>query len=121
MSASYRQIEVERAGDVFCVRLRKQYRDEIGLQELGQELTGVVNQEGCRKLALSLGPDTPECLFSVFLAKLVVLQRVLHSHGGALKLCELNEHTLGVFEACRLKDHFHFAPDLPTAVAAFAE
>ncbi len=116
MDACYRHIDVERDGDVFCVRLRPHRLDEAGVQELAQELSSLVLQHGCRKLALSLGPESPQCLYSVFLAKLVTLRRLMGEQGGALKICDANEHTLSVFEACKLRDHFEFCPDLASAI-----
>jgi hypothetical protein len=119
MDASDRHIDVDRQGDIFCVHLRSHRYDESAIQELAQELTSLILQQGCRKLALSLGPESPQCLYSVFLAKLVTLRRLMAEKGGEFKICDANEQTLGVFEACRLKDHFEFVPDLQTAVAAW--
>jgi hypothetical protein len=119
MDASYRHINVVRDGDVFCVRLRPHRYDETAIQELSDELSSLVIQQGCRRLALSLGPESPQCLYSVFLAKLVSLRRLLAEQGGGLKICEANDHTQSVFEACKLREHFDFVPDVPTAVAAW--
>jgi anti-anti-sigma factor len=120
MDGSYCRIDVERAGDVCCVRLRNQRMDESALHELGRELTHLVTEGGVRKLALSLEQVSPECLYSVFLAKLVTTRRTLQEHGGTMKLCGVTPDTLGVFEACQLRSHFDFAPDLPAAIAAWA-
>jgi hypothetical protein len=116
---AYRHIDVLRDGDIFCVRLQPHRYDETAVQELAQELSSLILQQGCRKLALSLGPEPPQCLFSVFLAKLVTLRRLMAEQGGQLKICDANEHTTGVFDACRLKEHFDFCPDTQTAVAAW--
>src|SRR5262249_54399408 len=118
---AYRQIDVERAADVFCVRLRQQRLDESAIHELRQELIALVKQEGCRKLALSLGPESPDCLYSVFLAALVTVRRVLVEHGGTLLLHDVSPDTLGVFQTCQLHDHFQFAADLPAAIAALTK
>jgi hypothetical protein len=119
MDPSFRRIDVVRDGDVFCVRLRPHRFDEAAIQELAQELSSLVIQQGCRKMALILGPESPQCLYSVFLAKLVTLRRLLAEQGGELKICEANSDTIGVFVACKLKDHFDFVPDLTTAIAAW--
>jgi anti-anti-sigma factor len=120
MNTCYRQIEVERAGDVCCVRLRQHRMDESALHELGRELTHLVTEGAARRLALSLEHVSPDCLYSVFLAKLVTVRRTLQEHGGALKLCGVTPDTVGVFEACQLKSYFDFAPDLAAAVTAWA-
>jgi anti-anti-sigma factor len=120
MERPYRHIDVERIGEVFCVRLRQSRLDETALYELCDELTCLLREDGCRKLVLSLGPEEPQCLYSVFLAKLVTLRRQLRGEGGALKLCEVAPDTLEIFDVCRLTPLFDFYPDKASAVAAFA-
>jgi hypothetical protein len=115
----YRLIKVERRGDVFCVRLRRSRLEELEIQNLGEELLSLVNDEGCRKLALSLGPEPPDCLYSVFLAKLVALRNALNRVGGQLVLCELAPIAYNVFEACLLHKEFIFADTFDAAVAHF--
>jgi anti-anti-sigma factor len=109
--------EVEHRGDVFCVRLRRPRLDEPELSELAEELLGLVRRDGCRKLALSLGPRPPEFLYSVFLAKLISLQRVLREHGGEIVLCHAGPEVRSIFEACCLDALFLFLPDFEAAVA----
>jgi anti-anti-sigma factor len=121
MERPYRHIDVERHGDVFCVWLQHNQLDETALHETGEELKRLIEAEGCRKMILSLGPEDLECLYSIFLAKLVSLQRRLREHGGALKIADASSFTIGIFEACRLQDLFDFAPDRATAIAAFAK
>ena len=77
---------------------------------------------GVRKgsLVLRLGPEPLDCLYSVFMAKLVRIRRHALEQGGALKLCDVHPHTRRVFEACHLDKYFDFAPDQETAVAALA-
>jgi hypothetical protein len=117
MDRPYRHIEVERRGDVSCVRLRLSRLDEPAIHELAGELRSLVTDGGVRKLALSLGPESPECLYSVFLAKLISLQRVLHEHGGELALCHAQPQVLRIFEACCLDQLFCFRPDFEAAAA----
>ncbi len=112
-----RLIDVERRGDVFCTRLRRPQLEEPEIVELTEELLGLVHRDGCRKLALSLGPRPPEFLYSVFLAKLISLQRVLREHGGELALCETSPEVRTIFEACCLDQLFLFLPDFDAAVA----
>jgi anti-anti-sigma factor len=117
MDRPYRYIEVDRQADVFCVHLTNRRLDESQVIELADELLHLITEGGCRKLALSLGPGSPEFIYSVFLAKLITVQRVLGEHGGQMVLCELSEPVHDIFEACRLDSRFHFVPDIPAAVA----
>jgi anti-anti-sigma factor len=119
MDRPYRHIKLERTGDVHCVRLRHAKLDEAALYELADELISLITEDGCRKLLLSLGPEEPQFLFSVFLAKLVTLQRRLHANGGALKLADVSADTRRIFDACRLTSLFDFVPDRAAGLAAF--
>jgi hypothetical protein len=115
MTAS-RFTEVERRGDVFCARLTRDRLDQPEIGDLMEELENLL-QDGCRKLALSLGPRPPECLYSMFLAKLLHLQRVLHEHGGALVICHAAPAVREIFACCRLDTLFTFVDDFDAAVA----
>src|SRR5207302_7692877 len=74
MERPFKQIEFEQHGDVYCVRLAHTQLDEAGLEELSAEIARLIDENGCRKMVMSLGPEDPLCLYSVFLAKLVNLQ-----------------------------------------------
>jgi hypothetical protein len=115
----YKHIRVERHGDVFFVRLKHTRLEEPEIHQLGAELINLCDQQGCRKLALSLGPEPPDCLYSVFLAKLVSVRNALRRHDGELILCDVAPPAYHVFEACLLHREFTFAPDLAAACAAF--
>jgi anti-sigma B factor antagonist len=121
MSRPYRTIVVERNGDVFCVRLKRPQLDESEVTELGQELVRVVNEEGCRKLVFSIGPEPPQLIYSVFVGKLLMVRRLLQEKGGAVRLCEVSPHVRGVFDALQLSQYFEFHPDQAAAVASFNE
>ena len=113
---TYRFITVEQRGDVFCVRLKSTRLDESEIHLLGDELTDLCDDQGCCKLALSLGPQPLDCLYSVFLAKLVTVRNALRKHGGQLVLCEVSPAAYSVFEACLLHREFTFVPDFDAAV-----
>ncbi len=120
MEQPYRHIEVEGIGDVHCIRLKQFKLDENGVYELGDELHHLAAQDSYRKVVLSLGPQEPQFLYSVFLAKLVTLQRRLQARGGKLKLADTSPETRAIFDACGLTGLFDFAADRAAAVAAFA-
>jgi hypothetical protein len=100
------------------VRLRQQFFSDPELENLGAEIARLVDEDGWRKLVLVLGPEEPQCLYSVFLAKLINLQKRLENDGGALALAQLNATALDFFEAAGLENFFHFYPDVATACAA---
>jgi hypothetical protein len=118
MSHPWKHIDVEQRGDAFCVRLRKFRIDEPDIPDLTSELICLGAMPNCKKVALSLGPRPPECMYSVFLAGLMSVQRRLADKGCALLLCEAGPEVVAIFGACRLAEHFHFVPDFDAAVAA---
>src|SRR5436309_544562 len=99
MPPSFRHIEVERRGDVFCVRLRRTELQEIDILEFADEVISLIIDQGCRKLVLHLGPGAIDCLYSVFLAKLVKIRRRLIECGGWLVLSGASPEVMSVFEA----------------------
>lgn len=120
MNRPFSQIEVDQIGEVYCVHLRNPRLDEIGLEELGAEMARLVDEMGCVKMILVLGPEEPLCLYSVFLAKLVNLQRRLNLMGGALGLAQVSLETMKIFQATGLDKYFSFYPDRESAMAALA-
>ena len=120
MQPPYHHITVEHQNGVCCARLRRHQMDELAILEMADELMNLIDKQGCRKMVLNLGPRPVECLYSVFLAKLVMIRRHLTELGGALKLCEASPETVEIFEACHLKEFFDFLPDEATAVAALS-
>jgi anti-sigma B factor antagonist len=82
-------------------------------------LVKLVDEEKIRKLVVCLGPAEPDCLISVFLAKLISLKRRLEAMGGTLVLAQVSEHTRGVFRAAGIEPMFRFYADEQTAVKSF--
>jgi hypothetical protein len=115
MQQAFQHIDVEQQDGCHCVRFRKLDMDEITLRDAFAELQRLVREQGVRRLALSLGPESPQCLYSIFLARLLSLQRALRTQGGQLLLCEASENVIGIFAACKLETLFHFLPDFAAA------
>src|SRR4051794_32164610 len=111
-----RLITVTRQGDVFCVRLAHARLEENEIALVGDELIDLCTHEGCRKLALSLGPETPYCLYSVFLARLVSVRNAVQKEGGQMVLCDVGPNAYGAFEACMLHREFTFVKDFAAAL-----
>jgi hypothetical protein len=120
MERPYRQIVVERKQDVHCVHLRNDQMEENDILEMADELSQLIKDQGCRKMIFRLGPGEVDCLYSVFLAKLVMVRRYLAECYGRLKISDATPETIGVFEATHLKNLFDFVSDEATALAEFA-
>jgi hypothetical protein len=116
----YRHISVTRQQDVLCVRLKHSRLEENEIHQVGDEILAACSEPECR-VALSLGPGTPYCLYSVFLAKLVAIRNALLRHGGRMVLCDASPNAYGAFEACQLHKEFIFVPDFAAAIEHFNE
>jgi hypothetical protein len=121
MTTAWKHIDVEHRGDVACVRLKRLRIDESEIPSLAGELIALGKEPGCRTVALSLGPRAPEFLYSIFLAKLMTVQRRLAENDCSLVLCEAGPEVQAIFKVCCLDDHFHFVPDFDAAVEMMAK
>jgi hypothetical protein len=121
MNGPFRQLAVDVVGDIYCLRLQQARLAIGGLEELVADIDKFMAGSQCRNVVFSLGPDEPECLYSVFLAKLVTLQKRLQSAGGGLVLAEASDDVRKIFAACRLDDLFRFAPGREDAIALLHE
>ena len=119
MLQTYRLICVEVRDQVFCVRLSETRLEELDIPEFGEEMLSLADNDDCRFLALSLGPQTPRCLFSVFLSRLVVLRNAYRKRGGEMVLCQVGPQTYSAFTGCHLHGEFVFLPDFDAAVRYF--
>lgn len=118
MPFAYEQIEVDRRGSVFCVRLKKHHLTEADQIRLGEELAQLITEENCRRLVFGLGNDQLDCLYSMFLGKLLGTRKLLLEHGGHMHLAEVGPASRGVLETCRLTDLFEIHSDMDAAVKA---
>src|SRR5262249_25966325 len=121
MDRSFQQIDTEQKGDVVCARVRQRRLGEADVLQFGDELLTLITERGCRKLVVNLGPGPLQCLYSVFLAKLVTARKRIEERGGKMLLCEAHPETMHVFEVCQLDQYFDFVPDQGTAVAELSQ
>jgi hypothetical protein len=113
-----RHLDLERRGEICCVRVHCHRFDEKEIYDLTEELLAAGLADGCRRLVLSLGgAHPPQLMYSIFLARLLTIQRQLREQGRDLVLCDAGAAVMAIFDACRLQPHFRFAADLAAAVA----
>jgi hypothetical protein len=120
MTIPWKHFDVEQRGGVACVRFKRFRIDESEISSLATELIALGTAPGCREVALSLGPRPPEFLYSVFLAKLMTVQRRLAENDCSLVLCEAGPEVQAIFQVCHLDEHFHFVSDFNAAVEMMA-
>jgi anti-anti-sigma regulatory factor len=120
MGRTYKYFEVEGHGRTCVVRLLPMRYDVSLLDPMGAELAQLLDVEGYRNIVLSLGPDDPDCLQSVFLAKLLNLKKRLEQGGGVLMLTDLSEHTRHILQVVGLEKHFRSCENVEAALKSLS-
>lgn len=116
--AEHRRLEVNEVGDITVVHFRDQkIVEDLGIQELGQELFHLVEAENREKLVLNF--STVDFLSSAALGKLITLDKKVKAKKGKLKLCNIRPEIYEVFAITRLDRLFDIKDDEADALAAF--
>ena len=116
--AAHRRLEVSEMGDVTVVRfVDRKILDEASIQELGNELFQLVEQEQRGKLVLNF--SKVDFLSSAALGKLITLNKKVKSRSGKLKLCNIRPEIYEVFAITKLNKLFDIKDDEAEALAAF--
>jgi anti-sigma B factor antagonist len=116
--AQYRRLTVSDVGDVTVVRfVDRKILDELNIQELGQELFQLVEEDN--KIRLLLNFQHVEFLSSAALGKLITLDKKVKAHGGKMKLSNIRPEIYEVFAITKLNKLFDIKEDEADALAAF--
>ena len=114
----HRRLAVTEVGPVTVVRFAdRRILDDANIQEIGQELYQLVDEEGCDRLLLNL--CDVDFLASSALGKLITLQRKMKARGGVLKLSNVRPEIYEVFAITRLNAKFDIRDEEAEALAAF--
>ncbi len=116
--AGQRRLGISEVGDVTVVKFNdRKILDEAAIQELGQELFALVEEDnrGC----LLLNFTGVEFLSSAALGKLITLDKKVKAHGGKLKLSNIRPQIYEVFSITKLHLLFDIKDDEADALAAF--
>ena len=97
----HRRLEVEDIGDVTVVNFIDEKIDEQNIQAIGEQLFGLVDELGRRKILLNLG--NVKDLSSAALGKFLSLHKKLNSLGGRLILCNIDPQIYELFDITELK------------------
>jgi anti-sigma B factor antagonist len=116
--AVHRRIEITEVREVTVVRfVDRKILDAVNIQELGDELFALVEQDHRKRLVLNF--SRVEFLSSSALNKLIVLDKKIKMHGGGLRLCCLRPEIKEVFSITRLDQLFDIRETEADAVASF--
>jgi anti-sigma B factor antagonist len=113
-----RRLEVETIGDVTVVNFTdKRILDEQNIQVIGEQLFGLVDEQGHRRLLLNF--SNVEYLSSAALGKFITLNKKVAGASGKLVLCSIDPAIYEVFEITRLNKLFNIQKDEQTALQVF--
>lgn len=105
-----RHLHVEHLGEVTLVRFRRsEILDEGTIEDIGNELFKLVQQERRRRLLLNLG--NVDRLSTAMIGKFVAAQKKAQAETGQLALCNIDSRIYQVFELLKLTDVFNIYED----------
>ncbi|MEZ6065889.1 MAG: STAS domain-containing protein [Planctomycetaceae bacterium] len=115
MAAGQRRIDVEQIGDVTVARFTdKKILDENNIQVIGNQLFGLVEEEGRKKIVLDF--SNVEYLSSAALGKLITMDKKVKGAGGKLRLCSIRPDIYEVFAITKLNKLFDIRDDQDQAL-----
>ena len=115
MSNADRRIDIETIGDVTVARfVEKKILDEANIDQMGQEMFGLVDQDGRTRIVLDF--SNVEYLSSAALGKLITMNKKVTAVGGKLRLCSIRKDIYDVFKITRLDKILDLKDDLDSAL-----
>ena len=112
------RLEVREVGDVTVVGFRDQrIIEELGIQEMAQELFQLVEAEGRKKILLNFAAVA--FMSSAALGKLITMHKKVKASNGVLKFCNIRPEIFEVFAITRLDRLFDIKKDEEEGLAAF--
>lgn len=111
---------IDDRGAVVVVHIAKaSLSEEDNIEQLGQELSMLVDQFGCRRVAVNF--EIVTLITSAALGKFIALHRNLHRREGRLILCGVAGMVQDVLNATKLNEYFAVAATTDEAVASLSE
>jgi len=118
MASEHKRIQVEQVDDATVVSfIDRKILDETNIQEIGQEMFDLVDEDGARNLVLNF--SNVEYLSSAALGKLITLNKKVKTADGALKLCAIKPQIFEVFVITKLNKLFDIYETQSAAIESF--
>ena len=118
MAASHRRLDLEEVGEITVARFTdKKILDEANIQVIGNQMFGLVEDDGRRKIVLDF--TNVEYLSSAALGKLIVMDKKVKAAQGQLKMCSVRPDILEVFRITRLDKLFAIFDSREQALEGF--
>ncbi len=114
------EVEVDDVGKVTVVHFcRPRISDFLEIEELGQDLYRLIDEQGRKKLLLDF--SEVEFFSSAAIGKLISLNGKLKARSGTLRLCDLRQEIAAVFRVCKLDRVFAIRQDVADALGSFGD
>ena len=118
MSTGHRRLDIEEVGDVTVARfIDKKILDEGNIQIIGNQLFGLVEDDGRQKIVLDF--SNVEYLSSAALGKLITMDKKVKASKGRLRLCSVRPDIYEVFAITKLNKLFDMHEDQEKALDGF--
>lgn len=113
-----RKLEIENVGDVTVASfVDKKILDETNIQIIGNQLFGLVDDDGCKKIILDF--TNVEYLSSAALGKLITMDKKVRGAKGKLRLCTVRPEIYEVFAITKLNKLFSMFENRDKALEGF--
>ena len=100
-----RRIDIDEVGDVTIAKfIDKKILDETNIQIIGNQLFGLVDEDGRKKIILDF--SNVEYLSSAALGKLITMDKKVKGSKGKLRLCSIRPDIYEVFAITKLNKLF---------------
>lgn len=117
-TGGHRRLDIEDLGDVTIARfIDKKILDETNIQIIGNQLFGLVDEDGRQKIVLDF--SNVEYLSSAALGKLITLDKKVKAAKGKLRLCSIRPDIYEVFAITKLNKLFTIYDNQEKALEGF--
>jgi anti-sigma B factor antagonist len=118
MGSGTRRLDIEEIGDITIAKfIDKKILDENNIQVIGNQLFGLVDEEGRTKIVLDF--SNVEYLSSAALGKLITMEKKVKAAKGKLRLCCIRPEIYEVFAITKLNRLFKICEDQERALEGF--
>ena len=118
MAAGQRRFDIEEVDGVTVAKfIDKKILDENNIQMIGNQLFGLVDDDGRKKIVLDF--SNVEYLSSAALGKLITMNKKVSEAGGNLRLCSIRKDIFEVFAITRLNKVFDIRDTQQDALNSF--
>ncbi len=117
-NGSTRRLDIEEVGDVTIAKFTdKKILDETNIQIIGNQLFGLVEEDGRKKIVLDFAEV--EYLSSAALGKLITMDKKCKAAKAKLRLCTIRPEIYEVFAITKLNRLFDIQDDQEKALEGF--